>query len=164
MAKSLLVLPNPFLSLDGDGNPAHACPCDVKHVGSSAQYVGATRAIIVQVPSEPITVTSPGRPGQKPRTAKTETPERSKAVYTFSETPVEIPDLPQYRKAIQSGDIIAADAFTAQRAGVAFVDPREVLARSRDLAAKQWAADHGGELPAWALNTKPEAALSATVN
>ena len=164
MAKPLLVLPNPFLSLDGDGNPAHACPCAAKHVAGSAQYVGATRTINVQVASEKVTLQSPGRPGQKPRTATAITPERSKAVYTFTEKPVEIPDLPQYRKAIQNGDILAADAYTAQRAGIAFVEPREILARSRDVAAKQWAANHDGELPSWALNTTSEAALSATVN
>jgi hypothetical protein len=164
MAKPLLVLPNPFLSLDGDGNFAHACPCASKHVAGSAQYVGATRTINVQVASEKVTWQSAARPGQKPRMATAITPERSKAVYTFTTEPVELPDLPQYRKAIQSGDILAADVYTAQRAGIAFVEPREILARSRDIAAKQWAAEHGGEVPSWALNTKPDAALSATVN
>jgi hypothetical protein len=149
----LQVLPNPYRTLDADGNPTHAFPCSIKHAGNMPMYVGAKYKL---VPSgDPSTLgVNAGKVAFAINTGRPK--ERVRAAYEFSFEPVDVPDEEHYRRGIRSGDIIAANEATARRSGVPFRNHAEVLAGERKAAADQFKRERGA-LPAWAATETAKA-------
>lgn len=115
---SLSVLPNPYAALDSDGEPAAAMPrVDLKNL-----YIGASI--------------------DRARTNE------QKTKYLFdTKTEVRVPDLPTYRNALRSGDLLAADEATARAVGIAFVPPAKALENAAAQAAARWRAETGEDPP-----------------
>jgi hypothetical protein len=126
--KTLLVFPNPYLSLDEDGHPA----AFVVRVDFRPNLVGARRG--------------PARFKGGPPS------------YSYDEQPTELPDLPEYRHFLRTGELIAANPATAQLAGLPgpFREPAAVLAESAERAAKRFEEEHG-EPPPFAAPAAAEA-------
>lgn len=114
----LLVMPNPFAALDSDGEPAAVFP----RVDLPNLLVGA------RVDHE-----------------------RSKdgaAKFFFDlSKPVQLPDLPTYRNALRSGDLLPANEATARLVGRPFVPPEEALREAEMRAAARWRAETGEDPP-----------------
>lgn len=55
-------------------------------------------------------------------------------VYRFRDEAETVPDHPVYREAVRTGHLVAADEATAKLCGVAFRDPREVIAMTKAAA------------------------------
>lgn len=159
--KFLQVLPNPYRTLDADGNPIHAFPCSVKHVGNQPAYVGAKHKLVPAAGMASITgVDAKGTPGSQNTVVafriNTGPKERVKVTYEFSFEPVDVPHEEHYRRGLRSGDILPANARTAAAAGMAFKDPKEILAASKEAAAKQFKREFG-ITPTWANNEPAKA-------
>lgn len=67
----------------------------------------------------------------------------------YQDEPTTLPNLPAYRAALRTGELLAADEATARVAGRPFVPVDKALASAADVAAARHLADCG-ELPAWA--------------
>lgn len=118
---NLFVAPNPFSSLDADGDPCgYVLRVDLRRLSSKPMLLGARREL------------REGKP---------------KIVYDLE--PVEVPDLPAYRRMIKTGELLAADEATALRAGVPWMPLHQQLDQARAIAADRYKAHHGA-LPSWA--------------
>lgn len=151
----LQVIPNPYRVLDADGKPTAIVPCHSKH--APGEFVGATRELVVIEPAEFVDLKQNIRGKTSVRTVLAKH-DRSKASFTFSTEPVSLPmdgvAGAYYRRRVREGSLIAADQFTAQKCGVAFVAPSDVLAKERAGAAKEFERQFG-EKPNWPSDTKP---------
>ena len=117
----LCVVPNPYASLDDDGDPVgYVLRVDLRRLSSKPQMVGARRVMIAG----------------KPKIA-------------HESDVVELPDLPAYRQHLKAGAILPADEATARRAGLAWVPPEAALAAAKVAAAAKYLATFGVS-PSWA--------------
>jgi len=151
----LQVIPNPYRVLDADGKPTAIVPCHSKH--APGEFVGATKTLVVESPAEFVDVTRKVN-GRDIKEQKLAAYDRSKASFTFSFEPVSVPAEgaagSYYLKRVREGSLIAADQATARTCGVPFVQPRDVLAKERAAAAKEFERQFGA-VPDWANDTKP---------
>lgn len=151
--KTLRVLPNPWLHLhpyaDGIWRPCCVVACDpVEHSPVPGRYVGAMPDVAVEtVPAATLRV---GR--SVVRTQRS----RHDLYWKFATEPVEIPNTGYYRDQIRQHALVAADAETAQAAGVKFVEPAQVLETEKAAATASFDALYGEG--SW---TENEAALAA---
>lgn len=151
----LQVIPNPYRVLDADGKPTAIVPCHSKH--APGEFVGATKTLVVESPAEFVDVKR--KVGDREvKEAKLAAFDRSKASFTFSFEPVGVPGEGAaggyYLKRVREGSLIAADQATARACGVAHVAPKDVLAKEREVAAKEFERQFGAP-PDWAKDTKP---------
>lgn len=154
--KMLQVIPNPYGVLDADGKPTAIVPCHSRH--APGEFVGATYKLVVAEKKDEaeyvdLKQTINGKTSVRSVLSKYD---RSKASFTFSTEPVQVPADGTagvyYRDRVREGALIAADPYTAQKCGVEFVQPEKVLARERDKAAKEFMRQFG-EMPEWAQPT-----------
>ena len=128
--KTLRVLANPWHHLDHEGMPAGACACDPNEHNPNRAFVGA------KLSAEETRKAMP----EKGITA------RHRVTFEFSEEAQELPNTEYYRRAVNSGELIAADAETAKLCGFkrdGFSDPKALLAAEREKAATQFYANYG---------------------
>ena len=142
MAKKMFrVYPNPFLSLDHDGYPASACPCDMlEHVGMTVRkWVGAKLDPANTMLLEKLSVEEARY--RDPR-------QQTRFAFDFSQ-PTEILVTEYYRDRIRSNEIFCADLETYKLAGIGkvedFIKPEEALKKAKAAALKQWAAERGSD-------------------
>lgn len=128
---TLAVCPNPYTSLDEDGDPCgYVLRVDLRGLSARPVLLHARRVMR----------------GGKPKV-------------DFDEGATTVPDLPAYRRFLVTGQILAADEATARRAGIPWEPVDEALARHRAAALARFQADTGS-LPSWAqapAPTTPEA-------
>lgn len=159
--KMMQVLPNPYRSLDADGKPTAIVPCHSRH--APGEFVGATKTLNVLQKATTIDIKRVvnGRTVIEPMIEQFD---RSKASFTFSLEPVQVPAEgavgAYYRDRVREGSLVAADEATARKCGVAFEPSDQVLARECDVAAKAFKSQFGTS-PEWAkLDTKPAPAVA----
>jgi hypothetical protein len=128
----LQVLPNPYLQLDGFGNPAGAFAVDPKH-NPDRCYVGAMVANVEVLDSL-----------QK---GDTRAP-RQDIYWKFELDEVtNIPVTDYYLEALRKGCIFPANADTAKRAGIAFKDKEDYLYEACKKARDAWRQMYMEECP-----------------
>lgn len=143
----LRVRANPFHTIDHLGRPAGLVPKEVTGGPTGAMsYVGARLA-----KTEPADI-----PGNEPPIKGEQRQLVEVRTWEFSPDAVEVLITPYYLRAIADGDLLADDAFTASKAGIAFVPPADALAAARAKAVANWNATYGEDPafvsdPAWAL-------------
>lgn len=126
-AKTLRVLPNPYLHLDHEGRPSSAVPVDPGHNPGRA-WVGAHLCV---------TVLTKDKQGFA-------TDQDTWFEFDLAE-PAEVPNTHYYAHAVRHGQLIAADEATARTVGRKFADPATTLAESKVAAAKRFAAHYPDE-------------------
>lgn len=114
----LLVFPNPFAALDSDGDPAAVFP----RVDLPSLLVGA-------------------------RVDHERSKDGATKFFFDLSKPVQLPDLPTYRNALRSGDLLPADEATARLIGRPFVPPQQALREAELRAAARWRAETGEDPP-----------------
>lgn len=118
---NLTVVPNPYTSLDADGDPCgYVHRVDLRALSSKPILLGAERYL-----------------------------KDGRVKIRVSPDPVEIPDLPAYRRMLKTGELLPVDEATSRRAGLPWVPLEERLAKHRAAAAVRHQAHHG-ERPSWA--------------
>jgi len=130
----LRVVPNPYASLDDDGDPVgYVLRVDLRHLSGRPQMIGARRVMVA------------GKP---------------KIAHEPDE--VELPDLPAYRQHLRGAALLPADEATARRAGLPWVPVADALAAAKDAAAAKYLATFGVS-PSWvAPAADPTPAAEAT--
>lgn len=130
----LCVVPNPYASLDDDGDPVgYVLRVDLRRVTGKPMMLGARRVMVAGKPK-----------------------------IEHSPDPVQVPDLPAYRAHLRAAAILPADAATARRAGVPWVPVEAALAAAKDAAAARYLATFGVS-PSWAAPAAdPTPAAEAT--
>lgn len=160
--KTFQVVPNPYRTLDAEGTPIAIYPCHAKH--APGEYVGAKLKLNVLAPAETMEVKRKDRKGKESVQTLQTKAERAKASFDFTTIPVHVPAhgvvWSYYRAGIRDGVLIAADAATAQAAGVEFVPVAEVLKREAEKAAAEFAKEKGFS-PEWAKAAKQPAPVMA---
>lgn len=150
----LQVVPNPYKTLDADGNPTAVYPCHRKH--APGEFVGAKLTIEVLEKAESVTVKRKDRRGQVSTQTLQSKAERSKGRFEFTAAPVGVPSRGEvgayYRAGVASGVLIPADQHTARVCGVAFEPVETVLEREREHAAEVYNREFGTP-PPWATTT-----------
>jgi hypothetical protein len=132
MTFTLRVFANPYVHLDPSGRPCGACPVDPAHLPDRREWVGAW------LDAERTKVLSTPEKGEV-RAPVQET------IFAFSQDAIELPATPGYLDRIRSGELLAANAPTAQAAGIVFVAPDAALERARTAAVAAWRALYGEE-------------------
>jgi hypothetical protein len=131
------VLPNPYRTLDADGNPTAVVPCHPRH--APGEFVGATRALVVLEEAKFIDVKKTVG-GKAVIDRKLAAYDRSKASFVFSNEPTPVPAEgavgAYYRDRVREGVLVAADKRTAQQCGIAFESVDVVVGKERDAAAQ----------------------------
>ena len=158
MQERLLVLPNPYTFIDGDGEPQGACPADPDHGGGKRMWVGAKldpkRTQFIEDYADRRTgVRWKGDPRPRPQSVK----------FKFSTEPVDIPSTAHYLDRIREGSLIAANegTFAKVHGGRAkYVEPTQALAEARGRAFDEYKAAHGKD-PAFAREEAAESAKPA---
>lgn len=125
-ATTLDVYPNPYAALDARARPSGAFPWDPEHKPERG-HVGASRRVCEKT---------------------------GDLVFDFDKGPLTLPNTIHYRRGIQSCQLVAADAATADACGFAFDDPKAVLDAAKTDAAKHWRDQHG-EPPPWSTAQLP---------
>lgn len=117
--RTLRVYPNPYHHLDHEGRPCGVLPWEPEGDGvttfDSRRFVGATLQAVI---------TKKFPKGDARQTEQDTT-------FIFSDEAVQVNDTPYYRRAIKSGEIFAADADTARRAAVPFMEPTLALTNAK---------------------------------
>lgn len=148
--KMMQVVPNPYRMLDAAGNPIAVYPCHMKH--APGEYVGASKTLNVLQPARFVDLKT--RAGVRREVAEFD---RSRAVFTFTTDPVDVPADgvvgAYYRKGVAAGALLPANAETARLCGKGFVPVADALSAARRHAAAEFKREHG-DLPAWAQPTK----------
>lgn len=128
--KHLRVVANPFATpLDHEGRPCAAVQYDPQH-SAFVRHIGAERVEVVEDKRAPAR------------------PDRVRVSWRFDLEPLPIEDTGHHRAFIASGELLAADAETAKRAGLKLhVDPLERLKQACAERIAEWRLDHNGELP-----------------
>ena len=149
--KLLQVIPNPYKMLDGNGKPTAIYPCHYKH--APGEFVGATKTLDVTQKAKFVDIKS--KRGVRTEVAQFD---RSKAVFSFSCEPVDVPADGEigayYKRGIKTGAIIPANKETALACGIPFVPVKEALAKHRETAAQEFQRQFG-EMPSWASEEQP---------
>lgn len=142
----ILVVPNPWLSLDSMGHPCAVVPIDPFKHGTGRRWVGA-RLVANEVRSRETARIA----GLTQIVAEAEHTHD----WQFETGPVRIPISDYYLERIRHGELIAADEFAAQKAGVPFVAPATILAAAKAKAV----AEFDGQLGegTWAQLNEPPA-------
>lgn len=117
---NLKVFPNPYKQLDHKGRPSSVLPYEPE--GNGITTFDARRFVGAQLKSKILQTFAPGDARQTVQDNW----------YEFGDEAVEVPDTPYYRRAILQGDLIAADPFSARRSGTKFVEPKEILEKSKE--------------------------------
>ena len=147
MSRSLKVRTNPFHAWGPLGQPSGVVTADPSLDPSTRSFVGVTLAsaeLVREGSTEPGALNRP----------------RYSYRYDFVDGDIEIPDTAYYRRRIMSGELLAADAATAKRVGIEFVDP-EQLRYAAELAAKAAVDEALGE-GAFEAENGPTVAPSAS--
>lgn len=134
----LYVVPNPYTTLDKEGNPCGFCYADPT-TSRPFQVVGGKMQKVV-IPQEG---------GEFDKRADTRGP-RVFAKPTVELRAVRVTNSVYHRERVQSGDLIAADLATAKACGIDkkdFRSPAEVLATFLTLRVVEWQSANEGELP-----------------
>jgi hypothetical protein len=144
MANLIKVYPNPWCSVDADGNPNGVVPFDcVRHIDLN-EFVGAKRK--AEIITAEVSKTFKGKVTGKELVA-TVTPGRQRTHIEFlgvpaaelkdngpkkllKADPVELPLTAYYRKRVLRGELLCADEQTAKVCSVAFVPPQVLLSES----------------------------------
>jgi hypothetical protein len=161
----LLVLPNPYTFIDGDGEPQGACPADPGHAAGKRMWVGAKldpkRTQFQADYADRPKVRRGGRdtawtgdPRPRPQTVK----------FTFAKESVDIPSTAHYLDRIREGSLIAAneETFAKVFGGRAkYVEPAQALADARSRAFDEYKAATGKD-PAFTREEAPQVAEAAT--
>jgi hypothetical protein len=149
MKRTLLVLPNPFIHLDEDGEPMGACPADPVHAGKRRMWIGAEL--------DPVRTVVEKRPptAGKARLADADDRDLDQVTkFSFVTQPVEIPMTTYYLQRIRDGELLAADRQTYRHVFGSvdgYLNPAEVVARERGMAIDRHIA-HWGEPPEFAAD------------
>lgn len=144
MKIKLVVHSNPYAALDHLGR----AQCAVYHPGSTAIVGGYFDHEAFEA-------------------SKKESPSgEGKHRFVFSDAPVElecsVPDFAYFRNRVLEGALIAGDAATARKCGVAFVDPKKALEAAHDAAVAKFRSDYGIDpLCVAARHLKPAAKTAA---
>lgn len=151
MSQYLRVVPNPYQTLDADGNPTAIYPCHRRH--APGEFVGAKLTIDVLEKAETIDIKRKDRRGQVSKQTVQAKAERSRGRFDFTTEPVDVPARSDvgayYRAGVASGALIPGDAATARACGVPFEPVTVVLERERGHAAEAHRREFG-RLPPWA--------------
>lgn len=140
-SKFVVVLPNPWHSIDHEGRPAGHCARE--RVQASEGHQGHVCCSIVASTPVPLPQGHRGTPEQD-------------TCWHFSKEPQTFDDPSDYYKnAIKNGEIFAADKRTAEYAGVKFEAFDKLLEASRLEAAAKWKAVTGELLPTTDPFVKP---------
>lgn len=110
---TLLVVANPYCSLDADGEPSG--------VANRADIRGDLIGCVLD------------RARSKDGALK----------YSFTDEPVALPDMQPHRKLLRTGQIFPADEKTARLVGIPFVPPADALAHAKDRVAVEYFATYG---------------------
>lgn len=129
-----------FASLDHDGRPA----CVVAFEDAPLSYVGAShrQKVLVQHSTERGNATIS---------------DELDITWEADAEPSEVIDAPYYREALRDGHLLPADAATAARCGLAFVEPAKALEDAKATAIARFTAHHGFA-PDWAQEPTSPAA------
>lgn len=148
MPATLKVLPNPYASLDAQGNPDGVVRYDpALGLPGVVHYVGATvTAKWVDKSGAPAGPLRPPPAVAKKNDAHFRPVERA---VTFSGEAVDIPDSPYHRERVRDGSQIAADPQTARACGVPFLPYAAAIERAKARACEKYKAQTG-QLPPWA--------------
>lgn len=129
----LRVIANPFCApLDHKGMPCGLLQFDPVHAKGLPRYVGARidRELLAK------------RPAFGPQKSLYRT------TVKYDLTPQQIVDTAYHRDAVRMGQLFAADADTARRAGIKdFEDPKALMAADREACIAGWIAQHGEPPP-----------------
>lgn len=115
--KTIRVCSNPYAGIDHEGRAQGA----VLMEGHADRYVGATYD-------------------------HEETAKEGRHLYVFSAEPVVVPLTPYYRRKVEDGDLLAADAESALACGIkkeSFAAPEDLLAHEHDRIAEEYEERHG---------------------
>lgn len=148
MPATLKVLPNPYASLDAQGNPDGVVRYDpALGLPGVVHYVGATvTAKWADKSGAPAGPLRPPPAVAKKNDAHFRSVERA---VTFSGAAVDIPDSPYHRERVRDGSQIAADSQTARACGVPFLPYATAIERAKGRASAKFKAQTG-QLPPWA--------------
>lgn len=135
MQAILNVLPNPWAAVDGSGRPSGTYPEEPSQEGGVWGF-DETRKRFIGAALEH---------------------EAGETRIVFGAEPVRVYASLHYRNAVKSGELLAADAATARACGIDFVEPAEVIARSKAARAAEWFAERGEPAP-WLAEAAPAAA------
>lgn len=126
LSRTLRVLPNPYCSLDVDGDPSGALP----RADMRGKLIGA-------------------------RIDQDTSAKAKRVKYVFRDDVVQVPDIDTHRNYVRSGQLFAADEPTAKLCGVdRFVAPAALLEEAKRAAAHKFLAETG-ELPPFARPAAP---------
>lgn len=119
--RTLLVYPNPFHALDHEGHPAGVL--SYEPTGDGVKTFDSRRFIGASLQSHILDKAIEGTAQQTTQ----------RTWFDYNDDPIEVPESPYYKHAIARGEIFAADAETARRAGISlsFVDPQTLLERAK---------------------------------
>jgi len=136
----LMVLPNPWHTVDHFGRPAGAFPRE-RHANTLGHqgYVGA-----VAVTTTP-----------EPRAAGDLRSPEQDTCWQFSKEPVSVPDNKYYRDALRSGELLPGDLKSARAAGLEHREYASLIAAAKIAAEAKWRAAFGESLPAVDPFAKP---------
>jgi hypothetical protein len=158
MKARIRVLPNPYASLDADGNPNGA----FQHEGVPGAFIGARLVKADPNHREPNVGAMIAGLAKAPLWR-----------FEFDDVdPVELDASPHLLYAIRHGELLPADEATARECGLKFVPVGDALAAAKDKACKAFKAETGKEaaclttplagLPGLKPDAAPEPAQGAT--
>lgn len=128
----LKLLPNPWHSIDHNGRPT---PCPKERVRTTVGHQGYIGAVCVATVPAKLPDGHQGTPEQDTR-------------WQFSREPKAFDDPNHYYfAALRNGEAFPADAATAKYAGIKYAPYDDLLAASREEAAKKWMNATGEKLP-----------------
>lgn len=127
-SRTLLVWPNPFHALDHEGHPAGVL--SYEPTGDGVKTFDARRFIGATLESR---ITAKAIEGTAQQSMQ-------RTWFKYLDEPTEVPETPYYKHAIARGEIFAADAASAARAGITigFVEPSVLLERCRKEAVEAY--------------------------
>ncbi len=143
---------NPYAALDHDGRPSGAVMFDPVDHHPYAQDTEARRYVGAAIDLEKTVVF------QKAAKDSAQS-DMQETHWAFSAEAVELPRTHYYLERIRAGELFAADAETAEHAGVKFVPLVDAVTAAKTAALALWTAERPSRaLPEWAQSapTKPD--------
>ena len=137
--RTVSILPNPYCSLDVDGEPAGAIPIERMR----GVYIGAS---LDQSRTRRSSQSSIRLRGQEVVNELLDTNTSTK--FLFRDIPEEFPLTGYYRAMAKEGSVIAADEASAKKLGVKFLPPEEVVEQWKETSAAKFYSETGS-YPAW---------------
>lgn len=140
----LRVYPNPWHTLDHEGEPCGTVPFDPVHAGTGRRWVGA-RIASADLENKPKSLMQRRTRAGRVDTLYSEEPiHRIRWVFEMDE-PTLLPPLPPYLAALRGGELLPADEATARRAGVPFLPREEAMSAAAARSIACHCAAHGCE-------------------